>query len=239
MSDDGIARIFAVDTGRAARPSDLDQVKAPPAILDSIMRRLQEAPCKPADRRECWNELVSSWDGKLVVSFNNQEQSYTRAKVWQADTGALILPLDQFKDGVQSATFSHDSKWVVLTDAFGNTARVWDINTRREVVLIGHISRIVDAAFSPDNSCVVTVSEDGTARLWHTGTGDMLAVLLLNPAEIHRVVFDPSGKFVIARGRSNAGRVYSSNGCASLKDLRTVAIGYLEQRRLLNTGGIP
>jgi WD40 repeat protein len=230
MSDDGTARIFAIDTGRAAEPSDLNQVKNAPVVPDNVMHGLQEAPCKSTDRRGCWNKLVSSWDGKRVVSFNTREQSYATAKVWQADIGTLILQLDEFKDGVQSAAFSVDNRWVVLTDAFGNTARVWDTNARREVALIGHTSRVVDAAFSPDNACVVTVSEDGTARLWHTGTGDMMAILLLDPAEIHRIAFDASGKFVIARGRSNVGRVYSSNGCAPLKDLRAVAIGYVEQR---------
>jgi WD40 repeat protein len=229
LSDDGKVRIFAIDTGRAVEKSDLDNTKDTPVVPEHVIHRLKEPPCKSMNQIRCWNRIIYSWDRKILVSFNIEEQSYTTAKIWNADTGELILVLGEYKDGVQSADFSLDNNLIVLTDMFGNTARGWEINTRREVVLIGHISRIMDAAFSPGNACVVTVSEDGTARLWYTGTGDMMAILLLDPADIHKVAVDASGKFVIARGRSNAARVYSSNACAPLEDLRTFASDYLEQ----------
>ncbi len=44
-----------------------------------------------------------------------------------------MLRLREYKDGVRYAAFSDDNKLVVLADGFGNTARVWEIITGKEV----------------------------------------------------------------------------------------------------------
>lgn len=47
-----------------------------------------------------------------------------------------------------------------------DTARLWDEEGQSLVVLEGHADLVRSAAYSPDGSQVVTVSNDGTARVW-------------------------------------------------------------------------
>src|SRR5438128_9360852 len=72
---------------------------------------------------------------------------------------------------ITSAAFSPDGRWVV-TASKDRTARIWEVKTGREVVLLrGHADAVSAAAFSPDGRWVVTASEDRTARVWDVATG--------------------------------------------------------------------
>ena len=55
---------------------------------------------------------------------------------------------------------------------------MWDLGDARERrVLRGHADAVSFAAWSPDDSTVVTCSGDNTARVWDARTGDSLFVL--------------------------------------------------------------
>ena len=236
IDDDGIAKVWDLNIGRPAKPSEQ-------AYLENVTRteeRTQITNTLQASARqrllqsstEKWNAGVFSRDRKLLVTFNTREQSYTTAQVWRADTGELILPLREYKDGVRYATFSDDNEFVVLADGFGNTARVWEISTGREIDLIGHTGRVGTAAFSHNNACVVTASdhgEDGTARVWQTTTGEMMTILWGHTRGVDKVAFDPSGKSVITLSKDGKTNIYSSEGCSSIKDLRTLARIYIKK----------
>lgn len=219
--DDGTARIWELNIGRPARQSDSVVFEDMIDIDPSIQNRLrQQSPD--------WNRAVFSRDRQLVVTFSDQEQSYQQPTIWQANTGTLIRSLPEQKDGIITATFSPDNKLVALAE-YGNTARVWEISTGKEVALVGHESFIHHIAFSPNNACVVTASEDRIVRLWGTTTGDPLEVLRSPQGTVDRVAFDPSGKSVITGGSNSSVYVYSSNGCASIEALRDLARGYIEK----------
>ena len=54
-----------------------------------------------------------------------------------------------------------------LTSSYDNTARLWDVETGQQIrVFKGHSWWVWSAAFSPDESHVVTASQDGTSIVW-------------------------------------------------------------------------
>lgn len=62
-------------------------------------------------------------------------------------------------------------------------------------VMRGHTGAVKKAVFSPDQNLVVTVSEDGTARLWSTTTGVQQRILTL-PTPLNDVAFNRKGTLV-------------------------------------------
>jgi WD40 repeat protein len=83
----------------------------------------------------------------------------------------------------------------VLTASADKTARVWDAETAKQLlVLTGHARDVTAASFSPEGRRVLTASDDGTVRIWPL---DPLAVAErrkprdLTPKEIERYRITP------------------------------------------------
>ena len=88
------------------------------------------------------------------------------ARLWDAQTGALVSVLYGHERSIHEAQFSKDSRWLV-TVSEDRTARVWEVPSGKEfITLRGHEDAVKTAAFSADARTVLTVSWDGTARLW-------------------------------------------------------------------------
>ena len=74
--------------------------------------------------------------------------------------------------------FSHDGTSLLTTDVQGDT-RIWSTQTCQEQTqLIGQLSRVVSADFSPDDQYVVTAGSDRTARIFSLPDGTLQATLL-------------------------------------------------------------
>jgi WD40 repeat protein len=56
---------------------------------------------------------------------------------------------------------------------------------------------VTGAAFSPDGTRVVTVSEDMTARVWDAATGKPLGIPLTHQAMVTSAAFSPDGTHVV------------------------------------------
>src|SRR5262249_35429820 len=75
--------------------------------------------------------------------------------------------------------------------------RVWRVETGLcEAVLVGHTGRGSQVAFSPDGELLVSVSVDGTARLWRVATGRTVTrdPIRLSP-QILSAAWHPDGQF--------------------------------------------
>jgi WD40 repeat protein len=102
-------------------------------------------------------------DGKRIATASEDGT----ARLWDAETGVLLLALEGHTDEVTSCTFSPDGKRVV-TGSDDGTARLWSTATGAlQTALEGHTDEVTSCAFSPDGERVVTASYDETARLWN------------------------------------------------------------------------
>ena len=69
--------------------------------------------------------------------------------------------------------FSPDGKWVATgnRDKTGNTARVFESATGKEMTRMTYGGQITAVAFSPDGKRVAIGSRDNTARVFETASG--------------------------------------------------------------------
>ena len=103
--------------------------------------------------------------------------------------------------------FSPDGQWI-LTASEDWTAKLFDAETGELVREFGrdakggygpehHSDAIWSAALSPDSKRVVTASEDETARLWDTQTGEQIAVLSGHEDAIYSASFNAEGSRIV------------------------------------------
>jgi WD40 repeat protein/tetratricopeptide (TPR) repeat protein/tRNA A-37 threonylcarbamoyl transferase component Bud32 len=89
--------------------------------------------------------------------------------------------------------------------------RVFDVQTGKAVTpgFGDRAQRITVAVFSPDGKRIFTAGQDGTARVWHAGTGKPLGPLI-RQTEIVHAVFSPDSRWVATASGDWTGRVWDA-----------------------------
>jgi WD40 repeat protein len=113
-----------------------------------------------------------------------------------------------FREGgvVTSAAFDPQGKRVVTSNING-TARIWDVATRKEVVVLQGPSSLNSAEFSPNGTVVVTGGADGAARLWDVAEKKCIKKLGSGPM-LWGAAFSPCGQRVVTAGVDGVARVW-------------------------------
>jgi len=124
--------------------------------------------------------------------------------------------------------FSRDASRIV-TASRGKTARVWDVATAENVMLLrGHYDSLSSAAFGPEGTLVVTASVDNTARLWDAATASEIAVLRGHEAPVSSAAFSPDGTRIVTASYDKTTRIWDAHlQMMSAKDLLAEACARL------------
>ena len=145
-------------------------------------------------------------DGTRIVTASRDNT----ARLWDAETGALITPLEGHGNWVVHAAFSPDGTRIV-TASHDNTARLWDAETGALITpLEGHGNWVVHAAFSSDGTRIVTASHDDTARLWDAETGALITPLEGHGARVVYAAFSPDGARIVTASRDDTARLWDA-----------------------------
>lgn len=86
---------------------------------------------------------------------------------------------------------------------------MWSASAGRLLLTLrGHSSVITDLAVSPDNSLLISSSEDRNLRVWDPRTGASLAVLRGHEKMVHLVRFAPAESILVSASEDGTCRVW-------------------------------
>ena len=77
-------------------------------------------------------------------------------------------------------------------------------------IFSGHVGPVNNVAFSPDGRTVLTGSDDKTAQLWETQTGQPLATYQGHSGSVRSVAFSPDGHFVLTGSDDGTARLWET-----------------------------
>jgi WD40 repeat protein/tetratricopeptide (TPR) repeat protein/predicted Ser/Thr protein kinase len=131
-------------------------------------------------------------------------------RVWDSATGAPVTPeLKQQTLHLFSARFSPAGDRVVCAGDSPHRATVRDIQTGRVLGEIRqHDNTVEDAVFSPDGHWLVTVSRDGTARVWDAHTFAARGVPLPHRSWVLSAEFSPDGQRLLTTSLDHTAHVW-------------------------------
>ncbi|TWU73847.1 hypothetical protein ED733_005383 [Metarhizium rileyi] len=126
----------------------------------------------------------------------------------------IILELSEMRGEVWEVRFSHDGSQLAACGS-GDSVVIWEtksfqvVTTFNTTVQKDHLSGVASIAWSPDDSMMVTCSQDSFARLWNTRTGTLIKKL--------RRFDEPV------------------SGCVWASDSKSFVLGTLDKKRGLST----
>ncbi|MES0133593.1 trypsin-like peptidase domain-containing protein [Mesorhizobium sp. M0016] len=116
-----------------------------------------------------------------------------------------------------SVTFSQDGRWLGASsnaaDARTGIGLIWNLVQHTSgPLLIGHMERVSSIRFDTSGNKAVTISWDGTARIWGTATGKELARLVGHKGNIVSAAFSPDGEMLATASYDRTVRLWLVGG---------------------------
>ena len=99
------------------------------------------------------------------------------------------------------------------------TAQVWDARTFTPLgPPLTHPGEVLDVAYSPDGTMILTGSSDGMARLWDASTYQPVGRPLEHLGSVAAVAFSPDGKMLLTGGDDAHARFWEAKTGKPLGD---------------------
>ena len=158
---------------------------------------------------------VATWSGNALLKNVPTDRT---VRLWDAETGRQVSVL-LHEDHVLGVAFSSFKSLVVRVKE--QPPRVWIniLSTPESFVFDGLEGEVTSASFSPGGSWVLTLSSDGTARLWSIEKRRQFAVLDCGSEPIQTAAFSPDGLRVVTTGKHT--RVWDLGSSAVIAILKS------------------
>ncbi|ORY80985.1 putative COPI vesicle coat beta [Protomyces lactucae-debilis] len=136
----------------------------------------------------CWNfdqswKLQQTFEGHahyvMSLAFNPKDTNTFASscldktvKTWSIGSPRANFTLDAHDRGVNYVDYyPQNDKPYMITTGDDKQIKIWDYQTKACVqILEGHTSNVSFAVFHPEIPVIVSGSEDGTIKIWHSGT---------------------------------------------------------------------
>lgn len=133
------------------------------------------------------------------------------AKVWDVQTGALLLTLQGHAGSVQHVAWSPDGS-KIATGSTDNTARIWDARTGELLYsLRRHTGYIYRLAWSPDGSQIATASGDDLAIIWSTATGKVEHILYGHTNRVLHIDWNSDGSKIVTASSDKTAKIWDAS----------------------------
>lgn len=126
-----------------------------------------------------------------------------------SDLAKRLVTLTGHTDLVRGLAFSPDGSRIA-TGSFDGTAKIWDAQTGKELLHLGH-EGIGWVAFSPDGSRLATSSfMDGTLKIWNAETGKESLALKAHQVGVPTVIFSPDGAHFVTGSDGDGAKIWDA-----------------------------
>jgi WD40 repeat protein len=163
------------------------------------------------------NSCDVSREGNRIVSASSDQE----LKIWDAESGALLMTLRGHGASVENCVFSPDGARILSADRDG-LLKLWATDSGQQILqFVGHREPVANCAFSFDGNRVVSSSYDRTVRIWDTVTGEELSPPLRHLREAVGCAFSPDkeGTRIVSTTADGTIAIWSSTG-SKLKQWR-------------------
>jgi WD40 repeat protein len=194
---------FSPDGKQIVSASDDGTLKVWDAELEETLPRLE------GHSDAVWS-CDFSLDGKQIISASSDH----KLKIWDAESGKVKKTLEGHSAPVRGCRFSPDSKLIVSASDDG-TLIIWNAESgdiirklekfevrdddlgKKRLLIDGHSDAVMDCSFSPDGKQIVSVSVDGTLKIWDAESWEVISTLEGHQASIKGCAFNPDGSLIV------------------------------------------
>jgi WD40 repeat protein len=137
--------------------------------------------------------VFSADDRHLVTRFAQQENVI---RIWQVKSGPPERTLGPFRRPVDAVDIDASGR-MVLT-AGGDGLSIWPTGgDRPRIRLVGPDELITNAAFSPTGAFVTSASIQGTAKVWDSTSGDLVATRTVGGKPLRSATLGPHRRLLV------------------------------------------
>ncbi|QEG36789.1 WD40 domain-containing protein [Bythopirellula goksoeyrii] len=213
VSDDGTQVLTSCDDGRV-RLWSVDDAE----LLSTF---------SPAGEDVVYTAVDLSPDGSTaLVTCAATGKVYLWDLTSQEEIGPESSWLDLGK-GVWAASFAPSGESLITIG--GNDARLWDVDSRKQLVSFSPHGAVADADVSPDGQWIVTGSWDQSAKIWDVQSGKAIRKLEgVHEGYVNSVQFSPDGKQVLTASDDSKAQLWDA---ATGKPLDPALVGHEDRVR--------
>lgn len=173
--------------------------------------------------------LTFTPDGNYII------RGYSTLSMLDIRTGIMEREFEGDTDFLESIVISPDGKYILTTDSYFPTAKLWDIANGSLIrTFEGHKKNyswaVNDANFSPDGKYIVTAGDDGTVKLWDTQTGNNYKTFTPKTYynTVHSAFFLNNGKYILSTSDGGKNILWDIN---SGKKIDFFESGYIDSQK--------
>ena len=132
-------------------------------------------------------------------------------RIWDRDTGALLRSMGGHAGEITALAF--DPAGHTLATAGSNVVKLWDVESGAPgPTLSGHERLIRSLQFAGSGGPLLSVAEDGTARLWRPDPLETVSILRGHSSYVYAVAFTPDGSRILSGAWDRSFRAWDAAG---------------------------